>query len=94
MPEAKRLCTTRGSALTFTFDGVPIDAFAGETLAAALLAAGITAFGTTQNGEPRVPFCNMGTCFDCALRVDGQWLVRACLTDVVQGMDVRRQEIK
>lgn len=94
MPQAIRLNAPRGPALTFTFDGTRIETFAGETVAAALLAAGVPAFGITRTGQPRLPFCNMGTCFDCAVRVDGRGLVRACMTDVAAGMDVRRQEIK
>jgi len=92
MAHAHRLATPRGPELRFTFDGQPVTAFAGETLAAALLAAGVPAFGTTRLDAPRLPFCNMGTCFDCAVCVDGRPLVRACLTDVREGMTVTRQE--
>lgn len=70
-------------------DGLPITAYRGETLAAALLAAGIGAFGHTRTDRPRLPLCNMGTCFDCALTVDGVELVRACLTPVADRMQVR-----
>lgn len=94
MVKALRLEATRGPEVRFTFDGKPITAYEGETLAAALLAAGIQAFGVTRAGAPRLPFCNMGTCFDCAVVVDGQQLVRACLTDVRDGMVVTRQEGK
>lgn len=94
MSKAQRLETKRGCELKFTFEGETITAFEGETLASALLAAGVTAFSLTRTGEPRLPFCNMGTCFDCAVRVDGRFLVRACLTDVREGMQVNRQEGK
>jgi predicted molibdopterin-dependent oxidoreductase YjgC len=92
MVKAIRMETPRGPEVRFTFDDAPMTAHAGETLAAALLAAGVPSFGITRQGQPRLPFCNMGTCFDCAVRVDGQPLVRACLTDVREGMDVRTQE--
>jgi sarcosine oxidase subunit alpha len=94
MTKAQRLQTARGQELKFTFEGEIISAFEGETLAAALLAAGVTAFNLTRSGEPRLPFCNMGTCYDCAVQVDGQSLVRACLTDVRAGMQVNLQEGK
>ena len=94
MSKAQRLETKRGCELKFTFEGETITAFEGETLASALLAACVTAFSLTRTGEPRLPFCNMGTCFDCAVRVDGRFLVRACLTDVREGMQVNRQEGK
>ena len=74
--------------MAFTFEGQPLTAREGETLAAALLAAGVPAFGLTREGQPRLAFCNMGTCYDCAVTVDGQRLVRACLTEVRAGMNV------
>lgn len=94
MVKAQRLDTRRGRKVTFSFDGQTIDSHEGETLATALLAAGVAAFNVTRGGQPRLPFCNMGTCFDCAVRVDGQDLVRACLTDVRDGMRVEQQEGK
>ncbi|TQS70747.1 (2Fe-2S)-binding protein [Rhodobacteraceae bacterium] len=94
MANFHRLPVARGRPVRFTFEGAPVDSFAGETLATALLAAQVGAFGHTREGNPRLPFCNMGTCFDCAVQVDGRGLVRACLTDVVEGMVVNMQEIK
>ncbi|SDF78459.1 sarcosine oxidase subunit alpha [Celeribacter baekdonensis] len=94
MFKAQRLKANRGRALQFTFEGTTVTAYDGETVATALLAAGVTAFNVTRGGEPRMPFCNMGTCFDCAVCVNGHSLVRACLTDVSSGMQVNRQEGK
>ena len=92
MAEASRIPERRGAAITLTFDGEPIEAFEGETVAVALLAAGVPAFGLTREGTPRGPLCNMGTCFDCAVTVDGQRLVRSCVTDACEGMAVERHE--
>ena len=72
-----------------TFEGRSVPCHRGETLATALLAHGITRFGSTRDGAPRQPLCNMGTCFDCAVTVDGVPLVRACLTYVRPNMDVQ-----
>jgi len=94
MVKARRLAAKRGDELRITFEGKTITAFEGETLASALLAAGVAAFSLTRTSEPRLPFCNMGACFDCAVQVDDRELVRACLTDVREGMQVRRQEVK
>lgn len=80
----------RGKTIGFTFEGQPLTGHEGETLAVALLAAGIPAFGETREGAPRAPLCNMGTCLDCAVTVDGQRLVRACLTDLREGLCVTR----
>ena len=77
-----------GTPLTFTFDGRPIAALDGETIAAALSAAGIVAHRTTPAGAPRGLHCGMGACFDCVVTVDGQLGRRACMTKVAQGMTV------
>lgn len=92
MKGARRVPANRGTEVFLTFDGVRIAAREGETLATALLAAGVPAFGRTRQGQARLPFCNMGTCFDCAVTVNGQRLVRACLTDVRDGMCVSHHE--
>lgn len=94
MVKARRIETNRGPRVQFTFEGTQITTFEGETIAAALLTADVKAFSVTLAGAARIPFCNMGTCFDCAVIVDGQPLVRACLTDVREGMVVTRQEGK
>lgn len=92
MTKARRVTAQRGEPVSFTFQGEAVTAHRGETLATALLAAQVPAFGLTRDGAPRLPFCNMGTCFDCAVTVNGQRLVRACLTDVQDGLCVTRHE--
>lgn len=74
--------------MSFTFNGEEVHAYRGETLAAALLAHGITGTSRTREGLPRLPLCNMGTCFDCAVTVDGVPMVRSCLTPVAESMEV------
>ncbi len=78
----------RPEPVAFSVDGEPLTAYAGESLAAALLAAGRRVFRRTAAGEPRGPFCNMGVCFDCIVEVDGARRVRACMTPVRPGMVV------
>lgn len=77
--------------VTFTFEGLPIEARRGETVAAALLAAG---FGDLRSsavtGAPRGPYCLMGACFECLVRIDGAYNRQACMTQIEPGMDVRR----
>ncbi|MEM7205253.1 MAG: (2Fe-2S)-binding protein [Planctomycetota bacterium] len=86
MPEA----TDRGVAVRIEFDGQRIDAFAGETVAAALWAAGILDLRrSTVAAEPRGVYCAMGICYDCLVRVDGRE-VRACMTGVRDGLVVER----
>jgi predicted molibdopterin-dependent oxidoreductase YjgC len=69
-------------------DGACVTAFEGETVATALLAAGIRTFRRTASGAPRGPFCNMGACFECLVTIDGEPWQRACRTLVRQGMRV------
>jgi sarcosine oxidase subunit alpha len=69
-------------------DGVPRRVPADATLAAALFAAGITAFRRDLHGQPRAALCGMGTCFECRVTVDGVANVRSCLELVRDGMQV------
>ncbi len=70
-------------------DGRPVSAQPGQTVAAALIGAGITVFRHTPTGAPRGIFCGMGVCFDCLVTVDGLADQRACITPVRPGMRVR-----
>jgi aerobic-type carbon monoxide dehydrogenase small subunit (CoxS/CutS family) len=82
----------RGRPLSFYFDGEPIAAFEGETIAAALLAAGRRVLRTTAvTGTPRGVFCGMGVCFDCLVVVDGEPSRRACMIFAKDGMRVETQ---
>jgi glycine/D-amino acid oxidase-like deaminating enzyme len=77
-----------GRAISFHFDDRRIEALEGETVAAALSAASITTFRHTPSGAPRGLFCGMGACFDCVVTVNGRIGQRACLTRVLDGMEV------
>ncbi len=77
-----------GAHITLTFDGRPIEALQGETVAAALSAAGITTLRHTANGAPRGLHCGMGACFDCVVTIDGRIGRRACLEQAVHGMQI------
>lgn len=76
----------RPEAVRFTFNGMALHAPAGESVAAALLAAGIRRLGEGP-GAPRAALCMMGTCQQCLVRVDGR-LAQACLTRVRDGLEV------
>ena len=78
----------RASPVEISVEGRPVAAFEGETVAAALTAAGIRALRTDDRGEPRGVFCGMGVCFDCLVRIDGRANQRACMTKVAPGMRV------
>lgn len=68
--------------IEMTVDGVTILAQPGESLAAAMTAAGIRAFRSTASGAERGIFCGMGVCEDCLVAVDGKPNQRACMTKV------------
>lgn len=83
---------TATHCVTILVDALPVEAEAGEPLAAVLLrTAPFTARTTPVTGAPRSPFCMMGVCFECLVEVDGQTSVRACMTPVREGLSVRRQ---
>ena len=90
-PDALRLDTNveRGRPIQISADGEPVQAYEGETVAAALLAGGRPAIRHTgPEGQPRGVFCGMGICYDCLVTVAGQDHVRACMTLVEPGMQV------
>ena len=70
-------------------DGQRIRVAAGTTVAAAVLAAGITAFRRSVCGEPRAPLCGMGICYECRLTIDGVPHCRSCQILCRSGMEVR-----
>ena len=80
----------RGAPVRFSFDGLEIDAYAGETVAAALWASGIRNWKTVDECGPpaRALFCAMGVCQQCAVWVEGTH-VEACRTVVRDSLDVR-----
>ena len=78
--------------ITLMVDGKPIEAFDGEPIAAALLAAGYRAFRhTAKRNEPRGIFCALGRCTDCVMTVDGQPNVRTCVTPASDSMVIESQ---
>ena len=77
-----------GAAITLRFNGQPIAALAGETVAASLSAAGITTFRATLSGQPRGLYCGIGACFDCLVTIDGRIGRRACMEKAIDGMQV------
>jgi D-hydroxyproline dehydrogenase subunit gamma len=80
-------------AVEVTIDGRTFPARDGDTVAAALLAAGFDACRTTPvTGAPRGPFCLMGVCFDCLAVIDGRPNQQTCLIPVRAGMRIERQQ--
>jgi predicted molibdopterin-dependent oxidoreductase YjgC len=82
----------RGEALIVDLQGKPVKAYAGETVAAVVVAADGLATRTTVSGERRGIFCGMGVCFDCLVVVNGVPNTRSCMTLVTNGMKIQYQE--
>jgi predicted molibdopterin-dependent oxidoreductase YjgC len=74
------------------FDGEPLQALAGESIATTLRAHGISISRTMpETGSPRGFFCGVGRCPDCMMTVDRVLNVRACVTPVHDGMVIETQ---
>ncbi|CAD5274024.1 conserved hypothetical protein [Bosea sp. 62] len=77
---------------SLSFEGREIAFHPGDSVAAALLAAGIGALRQSPvDASPRAPYCMMGVCFECLVKIDGRQNQQACLTPAQDGMVVRRQ---
>jgi D-hydroxyproline dehydrogenase subunit gamma len=79
--------------VVISVDGVRTVAKSGDTVAAALLAAGLISTRTTPvSGAPRGPYCMMGVCFECLVTIDDVGNRQACLIAVREGMQVATQQ--
>jgi predicted molibdopterin-dependent oxidoreductase YjgC len=95
LPVSTAVCWSddeRDQAIELWVDGVSIEAYEGEMLAAALMAAGIWRLrDSPRTGRPRGAFCMMGVCQECLVRVNGR-LVQSCRTKVTPRMNVSTQD--
>jgi NADH dehydrogenase/NADH:ubiquinone oxidoreductase subunit G len=79
------------ATITIYLDDTPLHVAPGDTVAAALLAAGILVFrAAPRHGSPRGPHCMIGNCYECLVEIDGMPYRQACLTIVAEGMRIRR----
>jgi sarcosine oxidase subunit alpha len=95
-PEATALpagCfTDPGRPLTFTFEGRTVPAVEGQSIGAALYAAGRRVFSRSfKYHRPRGLFCVAGDCPNCLMQVDGRPNVRTCVEPARPGQVVRHQ---
>jgi sarcosine oxidase subunit alpha len=82
----------RSRPIAFTFDGKPVDAFAGDTIASALLASGRDVLSRSfKYHRPRGELCGCGQCANSLVQVGDRPSVRACGTPVEAGMAVEHQ---
>ena len=83
----------RGRQFEIEVDGEKIVAYEGETIAAALLAAGRRTFRRTPHkNHPRGVYCGIGLCYECMMVINGVPNTRACQTLASPGCRVETQE--
>ena len=91
----QRLPDVSATTVRISIEGEPFETREGDTVAAALLAAGHDHCRTTAiSGTPRAPYCMMGVCFDCLVNIDGVANRQGCLVRVREGMRVEIQRGK
>ena len=89
----RRLPDDPRAIVRLTIAGQPVEARVGDSVAAAMLAAGLLPARTTPVREsPRAPYCMMGVCFDCLMVIDGVGSRQACMVAVREGMTVEPQQ--
>jgi predicted molibdopterin-dependent oxidoreductase YjgC len=81
----------RGRPVRLRVDGVTVTAYPGETVFAALVAAGVRILRRPHagsGGPGRGGLCGMGVCQECRVTVDGLPDQRACMLEVRDGMEI------
>lgn len=85
-------CFARGKQITIRVNEIPVTAYEGESVHAALTAAGIYPLRQIPSGEARGAFCGMGLCYECLVTVNHIPDQRACMTLVQDGMKIRTHD--
>ncbi|MEX2460763.1 MAG: (2Fe-2S)-binding protein [Paenibacillaceae bacterium] len=76
--------------IKFLFNDLMYEGLEGESIAAALLANGVrTLRFSEKSGEPRGLYCGIGHCYECRVHLEGTGDIRACVTPVQEGMNLR-----
>ena len=89
----KRINGMDEQTVTITIEDQEVVVSAGETVGAAMLAAGFEYTRTSAlSGVHRAPYCMMGACFECLVEIDGIPNQQACQTQVREGMVVNLQK--
>ena len=91
----RRLPDAKEMTVDVTIDGRAEQVRAGDTVAAALLSAGVLTNRVSDvSGAPRAPYCMMGVCFECLVTVDGVANRQGCLSPVRAGMRIETQRAR
>jgi predicted molibdopterin-dependent oxidoreductase YjgC len=92
LPPESSGSTADSQNITLHWYDQEITALASDTVASALLLAGVrVSRKSSVSDDARLPFCMMGSCFECLIEIDGQ-VVQSCLTPVKNGMKLKMPE--
>lgn len=83
---------TAQADMTVLVNGAETPAWDGETVAGVLLRVPGAGRTSAVTGEPRLPYCQMGVCFDCLAIVDGVASTQGCMVPVKPGMRIESQQ--
>jgi predicted molibdopterin-dependent oxidoreductase YjgC len=102
-PDLRIASVLRGKKISLIVDGKQIVAYEGETVHAALTAAGIRRLKKSklldsETTDSKIPgsrgvFCGMGICYECLVTIDNLPDQRACMTFVEDQMEILTDEI-
>jgi NADH dehydrogenase/NADH:ubiquinone oxidoreductase subunit G len=87
-PLLRRVAETGRARLRFEIDGKAAEAMDGDTLLTALLINGSRIRQSEFGDGPRAGFCLMGACQDCWVWTTEGARLRACGTQVAEGMRI------
>lgn len=80
------------TSITITYENREIPARTGQTIAGAMYEAGVRIFSRSfKYHRPRGLLCAAGRCPNCMVNVNGEPNVRACMTPVEEGQEVKGQ---
>lgn len=83
----------KGKKVKFQYNDMTVEGYDGETIAAALHAAGVRVLKhSIKDHRPRGFYCAIGNCSSCLMEVNGVPNVRICVEPLRENMKVRSQE--
>jgi len=74
--------------ITVRVNGATVEVPAGATAAVAVVMARAKS-RVSVAGQPRMPFCGMGTCFECRCEINGETQKRGCQVLCQRDMEIR-----
>ncbi|HHZ11657.1 MAG TPA: (2Fe-2S)-binding protein [Acholeplasmataceae bacterium] len=79
--------------IAFTYEGETFYGYEGDTIAAALIAAGVVKFRESLvRKRPRGLYCAIGNCSSCHMIVNGEANIKTCITPLEEGLRVEMQK--